>query len=208
LGRDLEGDVKPPTKRRTVPKPPPSVQPHRAAILAVDAGKQGGWAIFLAGRLVQFGELHGYDLVEVTRVVAALLQLSQIAALPVVLVLERPAEYRRSGARSFSTVLGMGGARGVWRAAWVSAGCSERRIVDAPIATWRSRVLGAGITRLKREQVRPIEQAAARALVIRELGLARAAQVGPDSAPAILIGKYASHAATVAKRIPTRSRAA
>lgn len=196
-------------KRQKAPQPPPSVQPHRCALLAVDAGKEGGWAVYVAGKLVQFGEVKGYDLTAVQAVVAGLVQLAEISSVPMVLVLERPATYRHAGKRSFGTVLGMGAARGVWRAAWVSAGCSERRIVDAPIATWRSRVLGKGWGgAVARETVRQHEQLIARQMVERELGVQRAAAVGPDSAPAILIGKWAAHAPQVAKRLPVTARAA
>lgn len=207
----LDGVMRSPARkgRRTVPQPPPSTQPHRCALLAVDAGKAGGWAIYLAGKLVQFGQLNGYDLVAVQGVVAALVQLAEIASLPMVLVLERPATYRHAGKRSFGTVLGMGAARGVWRAAWVSAGCSERRMVDAPIATWRSRVLGKGWGgNVARETVRQHELLVAAQHVERELGPAKAQQVGPDSAPAILIGRWAAHAPQVAKRLPVTARAA
>lgn len=196
-------------RRAKVAQPPPSLRPHRCALLAVDAGKAGGWAIYLAGKLASFGECKGYDLAAITAVVSSLETLAEIADLPMVLVLERPATYRHKGKRSFGTVLGMGAARGVWRAAWVSAGISERRIVDAPIATWRSRVLGKGWGgAVARETVRQHEQLVARNHVEHELGPVKAQQVGPDSAPAILIGRWGSHAPQVGKRLPITARAA
>jgi hypothetical protein len=185
------------------------MSPHHCVVLGVDSGKAGGWSIYAAGKLVQFGELDGFDLEAVCKVVRAALQIAEIADMPAVLVIERPATYRGSGKRSFGTVLGMGATRGVWRAAWQSEGGATRRIVDAPIATWRSQVLGKGWGgRVTREQVRPVEQSMARFIVRSELGEEHAAKVGPDSAPAICIGRWGSHASQVAKRLPARSRAA
>ena len=189
-------------RRPKAPQRPDSITPHRCVVLAVDSGKQGGWSIWAEGRLVQFGELAGYDYDSVLAVVRAATQLAELGGLPCVLVLEQPATYRAGGKRSFTTILGLGASRGVWRAAWQGARESERRIVDAPIATWRSRVLGRGSTRLTRDEVRPLEQHAARGLVIVTLGPAHALKVGPDSAPAVCIGKWASHAGQVAKKLP------
>jgi hypothetical protein len=183
--------------------------PHRCVVLGVDAGKAGGWGIAAEGKLVQFGELDGFDLAAVCAVVRAALQLAEILDVHAVLVMERPATYRGSGKRSFGAVLGMGGARGVWRAAWQSEGGNARRVVDAPIATWRSQVLGQGWGgRVTREQVRPVEQAQARFIVRSEIGEGDVGKVGPDSAPAICIARWGSHAPQVAKRLPASARAA
>lgn len=189
-------------------KPQPSYAPHRCVVVAVDPGDRAGWSIWVQGRLADFGELRGYDHEGAVKVVCAAQLLAELAevdgervSLPCVLVIERPF------AANLTTAAGMGAMRGVWLAAWESGRESSRRVVLVYPAVWRSKVLPKGCASMKRELVRPIEQRAAGLLVAGELGAKRSESVGPDSAPAVLIGQWAGRAGEVAKKLPKRARA-
>lgn len=197
-------------KRRPRPKPPPSITPHRCVVVAVDPGERCGWSIWIVGRLAAFGELQGYDYDAARAVIDRAHRNADLPTeppLPVVLVIERPF------AANLTTAAGMGAARGVWLAAWQGAAGAQKRVVLVYPATWRAKVLPRGCASMRRELVQPIEQQCARQLVAGAIGSAvcnveSLADVGPDSAPAVLIGQWASKAGEVAKRLPRRAVAA
>lgn len=162
----------------------------RAVVLAVDTAKRSGWAVRVGAKLYASGECDTRDEAELDAIVRdAVFEHGMGVSLPV-LVLERA-----WGTRT-NTLLALGAARERWEAAWRRVGMPASRIVHVYPARWRARVLGGGAHAMPREQVRPLELAAAR----NEVG--PGVDVGPDEAAAILISKWAAWAPEVGKCLP------
>jgi hypothetical protein len=169
----------------------PSPQPWLAVVLAVDTAARSGWAISVSGRRVDSGEADTLDTTLLDRVVHWAVDLADLSTLPLVMVLESP------WGGNVHIVAALGVARERWLRAWRDAGQAPGRVVKVMPGTWRGPVLGREWVSAPRDQVRAHEQRVARALMGRD--------VGPDEAPAILIARWASHAAPVGKAIGKRA---
>lgn len=171
---------------------PPQWLAWRAVVLAIDTAKRSGWAVRVGAKLYASGECDTRDASELDDIVyEAVLRANPLIPWPVpVLVLERAWGNRTN------TLLALGAARERWEAAWRRACMPASRIVHVYPARWRARVLGGGAHCMPREQVRPLELAAAR----HEVG--PGVDVGPDEAAAILISKWAAWAPEVGKCLP------
>lgn len=192
-------------KRGKKQKPPPSVTPHECVILAVDPGENSGWSIWDRGLLCEWGEVDVFG-AELGAVFGKALAIAVDAGVPCVLVVERPFQ-RRAEQGGFNTT-GTGAADKIWREHAKRCGFSKRVVRVYP-ATWRARVLGAPWHMTKREAVREHEQRIA-PLVVAENGFDRSdhdhVDPGPDACPAILIGKWGTHAGEVGAVLPKPRR--
>ena len=177
--------------------------PWRCVVLGVDTATQSGWAVRVAGKLVWSGECDSHDEHALDEAVRLALQCAgrppaEAAAMPCVLVLEKPFP---GGFRAISEALGA--ARERWLCAWKRNGQRrDQRVVRVMPVVWRSRVLGSQAVRMKRDEVRPYEQAAAR----MEVG--PGIPIGDDEAPAILISRWGARAPQVGDELTAYERAA
>lgn len=168
---------------------PDAVRPWRVVLLAVDTARRSGWARFQSGLYQASGELDVVaDSHSVNLIVRTAVEHAAALRLPAVLVYELP----YGGARQ-------GGHRGTWTHAWYLAGGVKTRTVGVYPAQWRARILGHGMHAARREIVRPAEQRLAAQYVGRS--------VGPDEAPAILLGRYGSRAGAVGAKLTPKQRA-
>lgn len=155
----------------------------RLVLLCVDPGTRSGWSLWLCGGLVASGEVDALEQAEVDRVVTECLGLARCMDVPAVMVLEKTWSGRQGQAS--------GPSRPIWRRAWKRGGGVQKRVVGVYPATWRSRVLGAGMGKARRGTARAAERGLARHLTRRDVGV--------DEAPAICIGLWARRSeATVA----------
>jgi len=177
-------------ERRAAPAP----KPWLAVLLSVDTARRSGWGVSVSGRRVDSGELETLDEAAIDKVVLWAVDLAALQQLPLVLVLESP------WGGNVHVVAALGQARERWRRAWCAAGQASARIVKVTPNEWRGPVLGSRYVKAPREEIRAQEQLIARAMVGRV--------VGPDEAPAILIGHWGSHAAEVGKAIGKRAQRA
>lgn len=180
--------------RAKKPKPPPSFRPWRCVVLAIDSGSQSGWSIWVLGKLASSGEFRIYTdegVREVIRVIDTAKSFALRLGVPWVAVFEA----------TWGGHMGLGTPEsvGYWKFALRNAQLPRARIGDVYPARWRARVLGGGAHAMKRDDVRPIEQAAARELV-------GGRDVGPDEAPALLIGKWCTQAGEVGELLPKNER--
>lgn len=175
------------SQRRDVEAPSPV--PWAAVVLAVDTARTSGWAITSCGSRVGSGEVDTEDSAEVERVVEW--AVTSAGDFPVVLVLEK------AWGGNVNIVSALGAARERWLRPWRDAGQARGRVVLVNPATWRSAVLGGYWVSAKRENVRVHEQ-----LVARHV---KGSPAGPDEAAAILIARWASHAAVVGKAVGKRA---
>lgn len=178
--------------------------PWPCVVLAVDTATRSGWAIRVGGKLAYSGEVDTHD----ARELDAIIQLAAVGAqpdptwiLPCVLVLER------SFPGGFGAIVAaLGAARERWLLAWERLGGRRKDVVSVMPASWRSRVLGGRAVRMKRDEIRPHEMAAAR----QEIAAANdnAIELGPDEAAAILISRWAARAPQVGEKLNARQRKA
>jgi hypothetical protein len=164
-------------------------------VLAVDTARVSGWAVNACGRYVRSGEVDTLVAPVVFTAVGGALQLAAILDLPSVLVLEKP-----WGGNS-NVVAALGAARERWLAAWreLAGPVGDKgKVVLVQPNTWRCAVLGRSAIGMCREDVRALERQSAEALVGRQLG--------PDEAPAVLIGEWGCRAAQVGQRLGKRAR--
>lgn len=173
--------------------PPPSFRPWRCVVLALDAAECTGWALYVLGKLEGSGEFPIYSdegVAEVVRVVERAKGAALAIGVPWVCVVEATWGGRMG--------LGTPAAVGYWTFALRNAQLPRARIGEVYPATWRARTLPRGMHAAKRDDVRACEQLTASAFAART--------VGPDEAPAILIGKWATQAGEVGAMLPKNAR--
>lgn len=195
----------PPSKRVKKPKPPPSYTPWNCAILAVDPGERSGWSLWFNGSLIDWGECDAFfgAPAEVINGVKFFHWLTDddTKQPPLIVVVERP--FRTQ----YGTQVAVGAGDLVWRRAAEAAGLKSR-IVRVYPSTWRSKALPkgwAGGAKAKRASVKEIELAEAWKIVSCKKPSKwdrPNVTVGSESAPAILIGKWATHAGEVGAKMP------
>lgn len=192
-------------KRARKPKLTPSPTPHPCVIVAVDPGETSGWSIWDRGLLCEWGEVDVFG-AEVGTVIGKALGTAATEGVPCVLAIERPFQ-RRAKQGGFNTTA-TGTADKIWRTHAQRCGFGKR-IVRCYPATWRARVLGSPWHVAKREAVRAHERVVAQQ-VVADNGFDRSdvdhVDPGPDASPAVLIGKWATHAGEIQAVLPKPRR--
>lgn len=170
----------------------PAPKPWLCAVLAIDTARRSGWSIATCGTVRESGEVDTLDEATIDQIVrSALDHAGHPANLPLVLVLES------AHGGSVNVQAGLGMARERWLRAWRMNEQSPTRVVRVQANTWRAAVLGSYWARQSREVVRPHEVLTAESIVKHPCG--------PDEAPAILIARWASHAARIGRAIGKRA---
>jgi len=165
-------------------------------VLGVDTARHSGWSAWARGRLIERGEVDTLNAQAVREVVAQVVSGAAQLELPAVIVLEKP-----WGPRS-DIVAALGQARERWLVQWRELAVGHRaRVVLVMPSTWRAAVLGGSFAGAPRDEARAAEQAFARAL----LGVD---SIGPDEAPAVAIGYWASRAGKVGEALSKTSQRA
>ncbi len=178
------------------PSPVPIAWP--AVILGVDCAGHSGWSRWALGCYERSGEVDTRETSFVESVIFGAVARARELDVPCVLVLEQ------AYGGNVRVVLALGRAQERWLKPWSKFAIGNvGKVVKVPIPTWRAVELGPGSVAMKRDEVRPLEQAAALELLasFRQPG-----GVGPDEAPAILIGHWATHAGELAKLLGKRAR--
>lgn len=177
-------------KKKKRKRPARLDMPLDCAVLAIDAAETSGYAMWRAGQLLSFGEVDVFGS-EPGNVLDVFLRLAG----PHVLVVERPFMVRSNNST------GIGTADKIWREL-AKRRQFAKRIVRVYPNTWRAAVLPRGTVGGKREQVRAVEMAHAQEVAAYYMGFCFESTVGPDSAPAILIGKWAMRSGEVLAVLP------
>jgi hypothetical protein len=189
--------------RRRVAQVPGSPLAWPCVVVGVDTANRSGYAVRVAGRLVESGEIQtDRDRVVIRRVIADAVERARrldcreplTLDFRVVLVLEK------AWGGDTRTVLGLGAARERWVDAWVRMGQPLQRIVDVYPSTWRARVLGIGSVRVPRDVVRATEMHVA----LAEMAKLGVDELGPDEAAAILIARWGARAGEVGKVLESK----
>lgn len=190
-----------PTKARKrkplKPKPRPYPVALPCVILAIDPAALSGWAIFLEGRPVTWGELAASNATGIDAVLLQACELASRTKLPLVVLGE---EWGRGGPLGMSQWQGLGGAWTAWK-----HGCDRARDKGLPVVssrvmrvlqrTWRS---AFGLN-LGRELVKAYAVRAAKSRVGVQLELDQ-----HDIAEALLIGLWGSKSGEVGERLPEK----
>jgi hypothetical protein len=187
------------TARRSKHIEAPAPKPWHCVILAVDTARRSGYARYYNGHLEEHGETDTLDEPILERIVENTLERAG-RTLPCVLVLEAPF------GGSVDVVTALGVARERWLRAWRKADQSPARVVKVQPSTWRAPVLGSEWVGRPRAEVRAHEMRVATAFVQRGYPSGfRPMPLGGDQAAAILIGRWAAHAARVGRAIGKRA---
>jgi hypothetical protein len=168
----------------------PSPVSLECAVLGIDPGECSGYSIWQRGKLVEYGEVDVFS-TEPADVLERFMALGG----PHVLVVERPFRVK------YQNQTGIGTADKMWRELAKRLRVPRWRTVRVYPPTWRSCQLPKGFASAKREKVRPEEQLVARAVVLEQLG-PDAPELGDESAPAVLIGRWGVYAGEVQKVLP------
>lgn len=183
--------VKRPKDKRPYPVNLPCV------IVAVDPARTSGWAVFLEGRPVSWGEVDAADNVRIEEILLAACELAVKLKFPIVLLGEDwgPARggYGGAGARA-----GLEAAWGSWRYASErlhARGLPVIHLVRVNVTTWKAAFGLAGL----REEF-------AKIYAIRSVMERMKINVGEahNAAEALLIGTWGSRAAKVGAKLPVR----
>lgn len=186
---------------------PPLWKPVPGWVLAVDAARDSGWALYAGGALLRSGSCNidnvagrGDEHDELARVCRMALDVGAPFCTAerersTVLVFERPF---KSG--HVNAYVGIGAAQGAWKRAWVLAGGGKTRVVYVHAATWRARVLGH-VRGATREQWKALA-------VARVRSMHPGSSASDDEAEAILMGVCASFMPEVLAKLPKRVREA
>lgn len=180
-------------KKKKRPKQLVAEVAHDCAVLSVDAAERSGWAIWDRGNLRTYGEcdVFGVSPAEVIALFKA------TTAAPHVICIERPFRIR------FGSQCALGAGEKIWRKRAEHHGFAKRVVRVYP-STWRSKSLGSQWVSAKRDLVRAQELVESAKIVAKHLGASRLVEhpVGDESAPAILIGKWACFASETLATLP------
>lgn len=180
-----------PREKKTPPAP--SFRPWRCVVLAIDAGECSGWSVHALGKFGGSGEFPIYTddgVREVLRVVGTAKSLAAQLRVPWIVIHEAT----WGGHMGLATPASVG----YWTFAIRNAQLPIARIGSVYPARWRARMLPKGMHAAKRDVVRASEVEVARAMIKRD--------VGPDEAPAILIGKWSTQAGEAGLLLPKNER--
>lgn len=186
--------ARPRNPRKPKPRPYPVALP--CVIVAVDPARTSGWATFLEGKPVSWGEV---DAADAPRIEAILLDACELAIklkLPVVLVGEEWGVHSfRGGAKE-----GLGAAWGSWRFAAErlrdrGLPLVEDRVMRVNVTTWR---FAFGLAGLRSQHTKDYAIRAVKARLRLDLGKHH------DAAEALLIGLWGSRAGEVGAKLPAR----
>lgn len=182
-------------KKRVSKAPYPVALP--CVLVAVDPGLTSGWATYVEGRPVTWGEVDAADTDRIEAILLAACELAVKLSLPIVLLGEDWGTVRGG--------FGGGGARAALDAAWGSwRFASERlharglplfRLVRVNVSTWKSTFGLAGI----REEY-------AKDYAVRAVRTRMKINVGEkhNAGEALLIGTWGARAAVVGAKLPVR----
>jgi hypothetical protein len=178
-------------KKKKREKLAPSPVALECAVLGIDPGELSGFSIWQRGRLVEFGEVDVFS-------TAPTAVLERFVALegPHVLVVERPFRVK------YQNQTGIGTADKMWRELAKRLRVPRWRTVRVYPPTWRARQLPKGFASAKREKVRLEERFVAELVVLDQLGAQQLPDLGDESAPAVLIGRWGVYAGEVQKVLP------
>lgn len=176
------------TKRTAKPKPPPSLTAHACVVLGIDPGATSGWAVFVAGHLVECGvaKTAADRAHAIARALALAVSRQGAPTLPVVIVAEG---WSAGGWKGIKQVLGMGASWGRWQEAIELAGVPEKRVVRVLTQRWRSDL------RLHAKSDTGVYARARWPMLAEE-------RYTHDTADAACVGAWGCHAAEVAAVLP------
>lgn len=184
-------------RKKSTPRLPMADVAHTCSLLAVDPATLLGWSLYDRGSLRSFGEGDVFGTLP-GELIARLLAMPA----PHVVVLERPFRAK------FSSQTGLGVGERIMREFAARAGLARRTVRVYP-SSWRSRVLPKGWARRgtergERVDIKAIELREAQTVAVKHLGIfaSREFDLGPESAPAILIGKWGCFAPEVLAKLP------
>lgn len=169
-------------RARTPARVPLTMTPLHAVLVALDIAKRTGFAIYIDGRVWDYGEVNARVPAERANVFSNAISAAYIRAIPVGVVCEVPYGGYQSAALSlYATVM-------AWRETWCSTGSPVGHMLERTAGQWRR---DFGWSMLPRAQARRLESVLADQVIARDLGARRMYKPapGPDACAAVCIGQ-------------------
>lgn len=173
-------------RRKQAPPLPPLARPLDAVIVALDAAKRTGWAVYVRGVLHAFGDADSRKHDERGQVIAIGLRVAEMLRVPCGMLIETP-----YGGYT-AVVLSLTETKALWREDWTRMTGTPDRCIDRTAGEWRRGLFGRG--NMPREQARALELQLAKRIVARDLPGVPLTAIDGDSAAAICIGSTVTHA--------------
>ena len=186
------------TRRKTPkPKPPAYPAPLPCVLVAVDQARMSGWAIYVKGKPVSWGEVNAADAPRIEAILGLACGAAKEHKLPVFVLGEEHGRHSFKG----HAKEGLGAAWGSWRFACERLNGHGLPIVMTRVSrvntkTWRA---AFGMATLRKEHTKPY---AVRAVKER-LGIELPPELH-NAAEALLIGLWGARAGTVGAKLPKR----
>jgi hypothetical protein len=158
---------------------PPTQRPLDAAILAIDSARRSGFALYVRGELVRYGECNARCQADRLEVIARAQRLAAEFELRLGFVVEAPF------GGTLATALSLTASLELWRDSWRALGGVGTRVLQLRASDWRAQVFGKGS--LPRDVARHLEQVMAQRIARLHIG-DEAPPIGGDSAAAICLG--------------------
>ena len=168
----------------------PEPKPLEAAVLALDAAKCTGAALYLRGKLAGYDEVQARESSARRALLREAMHAAEVRALPLVLVVEAPFGGYASAALSLTATVAL------WRDSWLALSQPKTHFIEIQVGQWRSKLFGRRA--LSRTQARAWEQRVAMSQVLRDFGeRVQPKPIGPDAAAAICMGIVATRSSGI-----------
>jgi hypothetical protein len=164
----------------------PEPLPLEAAILALDAAKCTGAALYLRGELAGYDEVNARNPDERRALLREALHAAEVRGLPLAVIAEAPFGGHASAALSLTATVSL------WRDSCISLRLPASHFLEIQVGQWRAKVFGRRA--LSRVQAREWETRVASSIVLRTDVRRQRLQpkpIGPDAAAAICMGSVA-----------------
>lgn len=163
----------------------PSYSPWACVILAIDPGADSGFALYDHGELLEWGNAHSFGMMRVAAERAHMH--AEFIGAPLVIVIESHSVWAGWGAKQREAVIEN---VGEWKLAikQLPKRMPVTKTIRVNVSTWRSTVLG---------KVRAVSKAEVKAVAFAIFKAKLATDIDHNTAEAILIGHWATHAGEV-----------
>lgn len=173
----------------------PELQPLDAAVLALDAAKRTGAALYLRGRIAGYDEVQARNPDERRSLLREALHAAEVRCVPFAVVVEAPFGGYASAALSLTATVAL------WRDSWAALRQQSDMFIEIQVGQWRSALFGRRA--LSRTQARAWELKVASSIVQNNAmgGRLTPKPIGSDAAAAICMGSVVARSSGIRARI-------
>jgi len=174
-------------------------RPLACCIIAIDAAKNAGVAVYVCGKLAAHSEIKTDKPLQRLDCLGKALALADECRVPTALVIETPSLARAAWKdKTYATAMSLKSSADKWADSWAQLGQPTRTVLRYTAGEWRTLLFGKAS--MPRELAQKFEQAYALQIILRDLRRAARAvdvELGTDEAAAICIGSTLTHSMAI-----------